>query len=395
MKPCLTHSQYPSSEGRTATLVAYSIFFFTGSAMMLPGALLPLLAKQWHMADGAAGVFFLCFSVGSSGGSLLAKGKLSHSIAAGCALIALGAVLLGTNVVAGTLLLVIAVYGCGLGLAMTSISLLQSRRWPQHRIAELARLNLTWALGAGVGPAILLRTAVRFGTTAVLHGVGTVFVFSAIVALLAVPAIRQTDASGGQVHPVTRWLHSLRAIPLVLLCLIPLATGVESGVSSWLSSFMMRGGYVLGVTISATTAFGVGLIVSRLFHSRRKAAASQLLILHLHPALMVAGIVLLIVSHSAALSVVAAFLTGVGVGPMYPLVLALLLNHNEAGNAGFVAGGVGASILPMITGAISGWTHSLRTGLSVLLAASVVILVLGVRLSRSGQGDPAVLEVSG
>jgi FHS family glucose/mannose:H+ symporter-like MFS transporter len=370
-----------SNEGRIATVVAYGIFFFTGSALVLPGTLLPLLARQWHMADGAAGVFFLCFSVGSSGGALLAKGKLSYSLAAGCALVGLGAVLLGTHVAAGALLLVIALYGCGLGLAMTSISLLQSRRWPEHRIAELARLNLTWALGAGIGPAVLLRTAVRFGTTAVLQAVAAVFFLGAVLVLLAVPAVRRADAAGG------RWFASLRAVPLVLLCLIPLATGVESGVSSWLSSFMMRGGYVLGVTISATTAFGVGLIVSRLFHSRRKAAASQRLILHLHPALMVAGIVLLIVSHSAAVSVLAAFLAGVGVGPMYPLVLALLLNHNEAGNAGFLAGGVGASTLPMITGAVSGWTHSLRTGLSVLLAASVLILVLGVRMSRVGVAE--------
>lgn len=66
---------------------------------------------------------------------------------------------------------------------------------------------------------------------------------------------------------------------------------------------------------------------------------------------------------------------------MYPLVLALLLNHNEAGNAGFLAGGIGASVLPMVTGAVSGWTHSLRTGLGALLVAAVLVFVLSATMS--------------
>jgi fucose permease len=263
---------------------------------------------------------------------------------------------------------------------MTSVSLFQSRRWPERRITEFARLNLTWAVGAGVGPAVLLRSSVLFGTTIVLHAAaGVLFVFALLV-IWIVPAM------DSPIQERSSWLRSVRSVPIILLGLIPLATGVESGVNSWLSSYVMRGGHVLIVTISATTAFGVGLIASRLFHSRRNAAeASKRIILRLHPWFIVVGILLLLLSNLPILTVLAAFLTGVGVGPMYPLVLALLLNHNEAGNSGFLAGGIGASVLPMITGEVSSWTHSLRTGLCVLLLAAILIAVLSATMQSASR----------
>ena len=364
---------------RVSTILLYCVFFLTGTAVVLPGSLLPLLSRSWQMGDGKAGVLFLCFSAGSSGGALLARGNLSRTLAAGCAMVAAGGMLLAHHVL-GAPLVFITLYGCGLGASMTSISLLQSRRWPEHRIAEFARLNLIWAVGASCGPAVLLRAATAFGTTKVLLAMSGTFLVLAGLALLVVRDVSVTEESSTRV----RWMDSLRAMPLALLCLIALATGVESGVNSWISSYMMRGGYVLGVTISATTAFGVGIVVSRLWHSRRIAGTgSARVIMSLHPVLMIVGIALLIFSRWPLLSVATAFLAGAGVGPMYPLTLALQLSHKRAGNAGFLAGGTGASIVPMIIGAVASYTHSLRAGLCVPLVASVMIYTLGSRISST------------
>ena len=375
-------AQHGSFLDRVSTMVLYCIFFMTGSAVVLPGTLLPLLSGKWQMGDGRAGVFFLCFSIGSSGGALLAKGNLSRALGAGCAMVAAGGLLLAHHV-AGAPLVVITLYGCGLGLSMTSVSLLRSRRWPEHRVAEFARLNLIWAIGASCGPAVLLRTAAGFGASAVLIVMAGLFALSAALALLVVPDVGQAE---DVIAAPIRWMDSLRAMPVALLCLISLATGVESGVNSWISSFMVRGGYVLGITISATTAFGVGIVASRLWHSRRtKGAASTRMILYLHPVLMIVGIVVLVFSHSPLISVASAFLAGAGVGPMYPLMLALQLSHKRAGNAGFLAGGVGASLVPMMIGEVASWTHSLRAGLCVPLAAALLILTLGARVSTSGE----------
>ena len=367
---------------RVEPAILYSIFFMTGAAVVLPGVLLPLLSRQWRLSDGAAGLFFLCFSAGSSAGSLLAKGRLSYALALGCALVGSGELLLSASH-AGAPLLVISLYGCGLGLSMTSISLLRSRRWPGRRIAEFARLNLVWALGAGTGPAVLLRTASRFGTGPVLQATGTIFFLFAVLVVLTVTPVQSQQESAGN------WLRSIRAVPPILLCLIPLTTGVESGMSSWLSSYIMRGGYVLSVTIGATTMLGAGIILSRIFYSHRAAgAAPARLVICLHSMLIVLGIVALMLSTSPLVSIPAAFLTGLGVGPMYPFVLALLLGHHEAGNVGFLAGGLGASVIPMIVGVVAGWAHSLRVGLAVPLAAASLMFVLGAQLQRQSQRQP-------
>jgi fucose permease len=62
---------------------------------------------------------------------------------------------------------------------------------------------------------------------------------------------------------------------------------------------------------------------------------------------------------------------------MYPLLLALALRRGEGGNAIFVLAGAGASLLPLLTGLVSGWTGSLRAGLGVPLLGAFVMACLG------------------
>ena len=66
-----------------------------------------------------------------------------------------------------------------------------------------------------------------------------------------------------------------------------------------------------------------------------------------------------------------------GVGPLFPLLLALQLESGEAGNLGFLTAGFGSALLPLLTGAVSNWAHSLRAGMSVLLLAAVLLSLLG------------------
>lgn len=365
----------------SVTGALYLIFALTGVGVVLPGTLLPMLSARWHMGDGRAGILFLFFSFGSSAGAVIARGRLSRALGAGCLLTGIGAAMMSQAWTSAPLPM-IAIYGCGLGLAMTTVSLLQSRRRPGARIAEMARLNLIWAVGACAGPSILLRCNAAYGTEAVLRAVAILSCILSGVVLALVPRVQaQAQAVGG-------WLSGLRFVPIWLLVLIPLATGIESGVGGWLSSYTARAGDLLGVTIGATTAFWAGLMLSRLYHAKqRKAAASQRIILQLHPWLIVTGLVLLIGSSRGMVSVCAAFLIGAGVGPLYPLALALLLNFGEASNAGFLMGGIGASLLPMLTGLVSAWTHTLRAGLGVLLAAGFVTCTLGATMSSRQDVD--------
>jgi FHS family glucose/mannose:H+ symporter-like MFS transporter len=371
----------PDGLGRAATVITYCAFAATGIGVELPGTLLSSLLTRWSLNDQQAGLLFFLFFIGSSGGALLSRGMLPRSIARGCGAIAAGVCMLA--IASPTAAFVAMVFfGLGLGLTMTSISLLQSRRQAEARTAEMARLNLTWALGASIGPALLLRGVAQWSIPTVLYATAAVFALFALLAVGVLPNVKAPAVSAARSSS-----FRLGAMPLLLLALVPLATGVESSVGGWLAAYSKRDGLMLNQTISTVTCFWAGILVSRLVQSHRSMAVrSQAVTLKFAPWLMTAGLLLLLMGRGELPLLAGAALLGFGVGPIYPLVLALLLGHGEAGNIVFLAGGIGASSLPLLTGLVSGWTGSLGVGLTVPLAASVVMGVLGLasQTQRSG-----------
>jgi fucose permease len=94
---------------------------------------------------------------------------------------------------------------------------------------------------------------------------------------------------------------------------------------------------------------------------------------------LVAGLLLLVSAHSPWVLLVGAIWTGFFLGPIYPLVLALFMARaGESKHTGwvFTISGFGGAILPWMTGTISSAAHSLRIGLMVPVAGSVLLVVL-------------------
>jgi FHS family glucose/mannose:H+ symporter-like MFS transporter len=364
----------PGNEGRgrTATIVAYCIFATTGVGLVLPGALLSQLLARWSLNDQQAGLLFFIFFLGSSLGAALARGRLTRAIAAGTFCIAASSFTLSfaSRV---TCFFSIALMGIGLGTTMTSISLLRSRRRPEVRTSEMARLNLVWSLGACVGPALMLRGSAAWSLDRVLYAVGTVFVLATLATSLLIeepaPAIASTQTS---------WRAQISRLPLLLLLIVPLSTGIESSTGSWLAAYSRRSGLMLGGTISTVSCFWAGLLVVRFVQSYRSVAlASQRHAFRLGTWLAAVALLLLIfgpkTEHDNIVMPVSAFLVGVGLGPIYPLALSLILSCGEAGNIAFLIAGIGSSMLPLLTGVVSGRSGSLAMGLTVPLAGAIVM----------------------
>jgi FHS family glucose/mannose:H+ symporter-like MFS transporter len=357
----------------------YAAFGATGMGVVLPGTLLSVLLTRWSLTDEQAGLLFFVFFVGSSCGALLSRGRLHLSIARGCFCVALGAVALAVSSQVAAFF-AMTFFGLGLGLAMTSLSLLQSRRRPVTRTAEMARLNMIWAIGAFISPTLLLRSAVRWSLPAVLCAVALCFAVLGTAALLLL-ARTQGD---GQVPVASSKLSGIRSMPFALLAVVPLATGIESSVGGWLEAYSKRSGLLLVATISTVTCFWAGLLLSRLIQSQRTlATATQELVLKVSPWLMSLALLLIIVRPQGGYILAGALLLGLAIGPVYPLVLSLLLEYGEAGNVMFLAGGIGASALPLFTGLVSGWTRSLASGLSVPLAGSVMMGIFAIAYRKT------------
>lgn len=359
----------------------YLGFAATGVGVALPGALLPLLLRRWSLGDARGGLLLFCFFLATTTGALVSIGRMNRSIARGALLTSGGAVWLGfANRDWGFGAIII--YGLGLGIAMTSTSLLVSRRFPEERRVEMMRLNLLWAAGACAGPWLALGgQALQAGAHAlrplhVLLGLAAFFAAFALWVWLALETVGPDlpESSGDPTAAESRW--SFAQIPLILLILVFCSTGIESSTGGWLAAYAQRLGETAKTTIGAATAFWVGLLSSRLIYSLRASARlSERIALPISAGLASVGLAILIAWPGAAASVIAALMVGLGIGPVYPLLLAIVLRRRETRGV-FVLAGVGSSALPLATGALSGWMHSLSAGLCVPLAAASMMTVL-------------------
>ena len=349
----------------------------TGVGLVLPGTLLPFLVRRWGWQDGRSGLLFLLFFLGTTAGAFCARGMLGRMLVLATSAISVPLVLLAT-LRGPAVLFAVLLCGFGLGLAMTAVTLLRSRQVPNERAMELTRLNLMWAAGAACAPVLLLRSTAWLGLMATLRGYALAVLLCGIAAGL--PLWQERVPVEGT---WAAWRHITRVPALFAICL-PLSTGVEAGVGAWLTTYTLRDNAAHHALVTAGSALWAGLLLSRvLFSSHKFGLAHSRFAAAAFSGLLVCGLLLLLGGNATSVVVAGAFCAGFGAGPIYPHLLALLLNGNEAGNAGFLLAGGGSALLPFLIGQVSQHAHSLRTGLTVPLLGSVVLLV---SLLRAGQG---------
>jgi FHS family glucose/mannose:H+ symporter-like MFS transporter len=358
-----------------AGIPLYLAFAATGVGVALPGALLPALMLRWKLGDEQAGRLFLMAWIGSSLGALVVRGSLRTVLTLGGAAVAVAGVGLGVcgGVAADGWILL---YGLGLGMTMTAISLIrqqQAERVGQGGGPEMVRLNLVWAIGACVCPSLTVRALTAGVIQPLLFGLAACFAVLAVWAPLQ-DEVRLLPAvlSGGQVR---QW-RVFQVVPVGLLAMIFLITGIEASAGGWLATYARRGGHGVGETIAAPTCFWAGLLLSRLVWSVMR-GMRQAVVVRLSVAVMAVASVGLISGGAAWVVLVAGFLLGFGIGPTYPLLLAWALRFQRAGAVFFMAG-VGSACLPWLTGVVSGARGSLRIGLAVPMVGTMVMLVVAL-----------------
>ena len=347
----------------------YVGFAATGLGVALPGALLPALIERWQLGDAQSGFLILMSFLGSSLGALLVRGSLRLRLVAGSVAIAVAAV--GLGVCGGFAAdLWMGLYGAGLGMTMTAISLLRQQQAKRAGV-EMVRLNLLWALGAVICPLLTVRALTAGIIQPLLFGLALCFsalalwgCFQEQVRLL--PAVRSAEDAGGF------WRVSAGLVAMIFLI-----TGIEASAGGWLATYARRGGHSVADTIAAPTFLWAGLLVSRLFWSATHRWISEAGVVRGSVVLMAFGAVLLIADGSGWTVLMAAFCLGLGIGPTYPLLLAWAL-HYERGGAIFFLAGLGSAFLPWLTGVVSASSGSLRLGLAVPMVGCLVMLLVAV-----------------
>lgn len=361
--------------------VLYLGFAATGVGLALPGILLPALMQAWKLQDSKAGLLFLCAWCGSSVGALLVRGKLRLALTSGGGLIALGSVGLAM-LPGGNFPLLMASYGMGLGLAMTSISLLRQRQARQRSESEteMVRLNLLWAAGACACPALAVHALRSGNIRPLLIGVGVVF---GSLALWAFVFLRDDVSLVERIEAPARTLRKgFLAVPLSLLLMLFLVTGIEAAAGGWLTTFAKREHGELALTVAAPTCLWAGLLLSRAIWSLRTLKFASGSIVQGSLLLLSASALLLVVGSSGWTILVAAFGIGFSLGPVYPLLLARALAFHPTGTLFFIAG-LGSAALPWMTGVLSQRLSSLKDGLLVPMTAAFLMLALALLFPES------------
>jgi MFS transporter, FHS family, glucose/mannose:H+ symporter len=368
-----------------ANLVIHAAFAATGIVTVLLGPILPILISRWSLTDERAGLFFTAQFCGQLAGCLstgllipLRRCGYRLTFAIGFAFVAIGVVAIGVGD-AHTGLAGTAIYGYGLGLALTGGNLWVAEIFPARRATAVSILNVTWTMGAiACGPLVMLAERAHM-LSKVLAGVA---IFIAICALLIAaweiePRENLGDdrADAGPAEP--RRLLSPAAIALGALFFF--YVGTETAVGGWVAAYANRVEKMSAMMSALTPAFFWGGLMTG------RALAPIFLRALAERILMAYGLILAVIATASLLyastyrgAIFCAALAGLGLACVYPILVGWLVRIYGAqarrfGSILFATGSLGAATLPWLVGAVSTHTGALRVGLVVPIAACVAM----------------------
>jgi fucose permease len=171
--------------------------------------------------------------------------------------------------------------------------------------------------------------------------------------------------------------------PLILGTI--LAPGIEAARSGWLGTYADRYVASLFITIATPSCFWAGLLMSRVLAFLPGADSYLEKSIRALPLLVVAGTATLVLPLHPGIFLASAFVVGFGLGPLYPALLSRVLDIRQNGAIFFLAG-VASSVVPWITGQVSGASRSLRAGMMVPVLGALTMLIAVVASQVSIRG---------
>ncbi len=371
----------------------YFAFLFTGIATVLLGVMLPRIAAQHQLSDSQSGALLTTQFAASACGALFVRRHFARTLLRGYLLMAAGAACIALAP-APEAIVPIAIFALGLGMAMTSSSLLVGQIFCDSRGSAMSILNFCWSIGATLCPIILARLPQQFSLTDLCFSLAGL---SAAFFLLLLPALSISAAATAD--PVT---GSTRGswTPIVLFAAVAfLYVGAEATLGGWMTTYAARilrwnGG---DRNLSAACFWGailVGRGVTPLFLK----VLSERRLHRIAIAGALVGIVILLDAHSPLTLLAGACCAGLMLGPVFPLTISLFIGSVErSANMGwvFAIAGFGGAAFPWAAGVLSSSTHSLRMGLLVTLIAAAGMLLITLQMSPMGRRRLAAAPVQG
>jgi MFS transporter, FHS family, glucose/mannose:H+ symporter len=357
-------------------------FALTGVGTVLLGSILPGLSAQWHLRDKDAGLLLLVQFAMSASGALLVRRNFWKTLACGYGLMSGGA--FAIVLLQQRSLPAFAVYGLGLGLAMTSTNMLTGRRYPKRMGAALALLNFSWSAGSVACPLLaaqFLRHATASGAFVLVGLMALPFAF--------VPLLGDGDDLHASAVPSPAPAGMKEATTIAYFAFLAfLYVGIEATVGNWMSTYASRTtAWTFAGSTLAVAVFWAALLVGRALTPVMLTRMPEQRLYRISVVATIAGVLMLLSAHTPLTILSGAGVTGLSLAPLFPLILALFLAEiGASNNAGwvFAVAGLGGAVLSWLTGIVSSDTGSLRIGLLVPgFAALLMLLMMGWRRTNA------------
>jgi MFS transporter, FHS family, glucose/mannose:H+ symporter len=359
-------------------------FVLTGIVNTMLGPMLPLLSNRWRLSDLQAGNLFvaqfLASMVGVTASSLLVARRGSRPVLVfGLLLMGLGSAALGPlNWTHG--LLPLFTLGIGLGLTIPTTNLLISELHPQKRASALSWINLSWGLGAVVCPFIVAALRPSGRSSFLFYGVALLlFLLAATltqVSLFVFP--RPQDHGSTRATAEANWRS--RYVP-ILGAVFFLYVGSEASFGGWIASYAKRAIPGEASWVLTPSFFWASLLLGRSIAPVLLRRMPEIWLSRISLLVALLGMFAALAARGTIQLGVSTCLAGVGLAPVFPIVVAAL-SHKFGAMASRIAGlmfnlaGLGGATLPWFVGLTSTRLNSLKAGLFVPLFGCSAMLLL-------------------
>jgi FHS family glucose/mannose:H+ symporter-like MFS transporter len=169
--------------------------------------------------------------------------------------------------------------------------------------------------------------------------------------------------------------------------LIFVYVGIETSVGGWLASYTQRlGSSAQRFWAITPSLFWTGLLLGRALAPAALRIVSDRGLVLASLIAAVCGLSLILMSRELAALSAGAFITGLGLAPVFPTTFAIFTRHfgrlarNMAGVL-FMLAALGAAVVPWIVGVISKHYGELRIGLAVPLLGALILVALQIAIT--------------
>src|SRR5258706_16088993 len=398
---------------RSLNVGAHTAFVPIGIVTVLLGPLLPILSARWFLDYSQAGSLFTAQFLGSTAGVLVSGVMVSRwgfrvAINAGLLAMAVG---LGTLPFSSHSLGIgcIFCYGVGLGFSIPAINLFVAAVNPERRGAPLSLLNFSWSVGAVACP-FVVAAAVKADKIQlfllmlagvlilVLLGIATLpssFVepFSVNAFTIKASSLEKASGGGGDRPEDSSVIWRGRSL-IVLAALFFLYVGAENGFGGWIASYAKSlGARSQTLPVMTPSFFYAALMVGRWLATLVLRKTDEIRTARTGLSIACVGMSGLVLSAPMPLVVASVSVAGLGLAAVYPITISRLSQEfgpatARVGSIMFTMANFGGASLPWIVGYASHQFNDLRVGLSVPLAATVLMYAL----YRRNPGSTSALQ---